>query len=113
MITPDLLSWLQSYYASCCNGDWEHGEGIRIETLDNPGWFVKMSLRDTNLAAIDFERVEVENSDQDWYHCWKEDEIFTGAGGLYNLTSILTIFREWVTANEVRCLEASLLPDLC
>ena len=29
---------LQKWYKSQCNGDWEHSFGIKIETLDNPGW---------------------------------------------------------------------------
>jgi hypothetical protein len=26
------------WYTKQCNGDWEHSYGIRIDTIDNPGW---------------------------------------------------------------------------
>ena len=32
------LSALENWYAGQCNGVWEHGCGVRIDTLDNPGW---------------------------------------------------------------------------
>ncbi len=35
------LSRLQRWYSAQCDGDWEHGLGVRIETLDNPGWMVQ------------------------------------------------------------------------
>lgn len=96
MSTNDLLQWVQQYYASCCNGDWEHGEGVSIETLDNPGWYVRINLQDTTLARQAFERIEIEHDEQNWYFCWIEDCKFHGAGGVYNLITILTIFRDWV-----------------
>ncbi|WP_203237204.1 Imm53 family immunity protein [Streptomyces gilvosporeus] len=36
----DPLSSLTAWYTSQCDGGWEHEYGIRIETLDNPGWSV-------------------------------------------------------------------------
>jgi hypothetical protein len=33
-VKPSLL---EAWYASRCDGEWEHGYGISIETLDNPG----------------------------------------------------------------------------
>jgi len=32
------LKWLQQWYSEHCDGAWEHGFGITIETIDNPGW---------------------------------------------------------------------------
>ena len=94
----DLLQWLQRFYAKLCDGDWEHGKGIRISTIDNPGWRIRIPLRDTYLETRSFERLEVEHSDADWYHCWRDDTFFQGAGGALNLVSLLTIFRAWVEA---------------
>ncbi|GHB54781.1 hypothetical protein GCM10010331_48120 [Streptomyces xanthochromogenes] len=34
----NVLDRLQSWYSAQCNGDWEHEWGIKIDTLDNPGW---------------------------------------------------------------------------
>ena len=37
------LSYLTAWFARQCDGDWEHDLGIRIETLDNPGWAVDIA----------------------------------------------------------------------
>ncbi|MGP3934424.1 Imm53 family immunity protein [Nonomuraea sp. KM88] len=55
MIT-DALVFLQSWYASCSNDGWEHGYGITIDTLDNPGWRLKIDLVDTPLAGVSLDR---------------------------------------------------------
>ena len=45
----DLLLRLQQWYASQCNGDWEHQFGVRVDTLDNSGWPVRIDLVGTLL----------------------------------------------------------------
>jgi len=30
------------WYEGHCDGDWEHGFGPEIETIDNPGWRLKI-----------------------------------------------------------------------
>ena len=30
------------WYLSQCNGDWEHAYGVKIDTLDNPGWTLEV-----------------------------------------------------------------------
>ena len=44
------LRKLQSWYQAQCDEDWEHGEGITIETLDNPGWSLEIALALLTLA---------------------------------------------------------------
>ncbi len=101
MTVPNtLLRWLQTFYAERCDGEWEHGEGISIHTIDNPGWSVKIPLRDTYLETRQFTRIEVEESETDWYHCWRDAAFFQGAGGPHNLESLLTVFRTWAETNE-------------
>jgi hypothetical protein len=46
-VTP--LRALQEWYESACDGDWEHSFGIRIETIDNPGWILTVDLERTSL----------------------------------------------------------------
>ena len=36
------LEWLFKWFYEQCDGDWEHGKGIRIGTLSNPGWFINI-----------------------------------------------------------------------
>jgi hypothetical protein len=43
----DALYLLQRWYVAQCNGEWEHSYGIEIGTLDNPGWSLRVDLKDT------------------------------------------------------------------
>ena len=90
------LEWLEQYYLECCNGDWEHSWGIRIDTIDNPGWCVKISLRDTTLETVYFEEMSLERTELDWIMCRVKDENFEGHGGTGNLREIIQVFRDWV-----------------
>lgn len=67
---PGLLMWLQGWYTAHCDGDWEHDEGIRIGTLDNPGWSLRIRLTDTAWETKPFERVKVERDEHDWVNAW-------------------------------------------
>jgi hypothetical protein len=42
MMDNSLIKWIQQWYVSQCDGDWEHECGIKITTLDNPGWDIKI-----------------------------------------------------------------------
>ncbi|HEV7734585.1 MAG TPA: immunity 53 family protein [Candidatus Binatia bacterium] len=92
----DELQWLQRWYAAQCNGDWEHQHGVRIDTLDNPGWSVAVQLEDTAIADLSFERVAIERAPNDWMHCWVENQTFEGRCGPQNLGDMLGVFRSWV-----------------
>ncbi len=32
---PGAFTWVQAWYATQCNGEWEESYGTKIETLDN------------------------------------------------------------------------------
>lgn len=98
----DNLEWLTHWYAAQCDGVWEHGHVVKIATLDNPGWSVKIDLSDTSLEGQAFEaqsyNLEAPDGDptQRWYHCKVTDGRFEGAGGVPDLGSIIGVFRDWV-----------------
>lgn len=94
-VAPGALTWLQAWYAQLCDGDWEHAEGIRVETLDNPGWRVRISLRDTPLESNSKPRSEVYRSKYDWCTTWVEDATFHAACGPLNLGEAIHDFRSW------------------
>jgi Immunity protein 53 len=50
----ELIIWLQKWYQSQCNGDWEHSYGITIQTLDNPGWSLFVNLDGTMMEERSF-----------------------------------------------------------
>lgn len=66
----DALSRLVKWYEAQCDDDWEHQYGVRIDTLDNPGWSVRVDLQKTSLINRRFTDVEIERTDCDWVWCW-------------------------------------------
>lgn len=91
----DALREINQWFQSNCNGDWEHGYGIKIETTDNPGWMVRIYLYDTELEDKPFEKIAIENGDNDWMVCKVEDYFFFGMGDVNKLETILKTFCEW------------------
>ena len=61
----DELQQLQKWYSSQCNQDWEHSFGVKIDTLDNPGWTLEIDFRETNLAERAFAAFSRGNSEDD------------------------------------------------
>ena len=96
----DILNWLQEWYKSNCDGDWEHVFGIKIDTLDNPGFTVCINLEGTNLEGKDFKKMAIDNGDDDWLFCWVENVVFNGVGDPNKLGKILEIFRDWADMQE-------------
>lgn len=96
----DNIKWLGSWIAENCDDDWEHCYGIRIHTLDNPGWSIEIDISYTSVDNLLLERIFIEREEEDWIHCRVENNVFKGSGGLYNLNEIIDIFRGWVEDNE-------------
>lgn len=91
-----ILKWLENWYKSNCDGDWEHCyKNVIIETLDNPGWLVDVNLIETTLEDKMFERIQIDNGDNDWMTCLIQDGKFKGRGDPDKLESIIEIFKEW------------------
>ena len=89
--------WLLSWYQTHCNGDWEHGSGILIGTIDNPGWSLSINLEDTEIENKKFRKLEIERSESNWLVCFIRDNKFEGRCGACNLPEVLKIFRNWAT----------------
>ncbi len=86
---------LQRWYHDQCDDDWEHQHGIVIDSLDNPGWWIKIDLTETLLEFKSFERVETDRTAIDWCHCWVEGKKFQAAGGPHNLCEMIQAFLDW------------------
>jgi hypothetical protein len=94
----NTLKKLEEWYDSHCDGDWEHGERIRVTTLDNPGWGIDINLDDTELKAKPFQPIEVERDERDWLHCHIKNGRFLIRGGPRNLEEGILIFVDWTTS---------------
>jgi Immunity protein 53 len=93
--TTNALSRLQDWYVAHCDGDWEHTYGVKITTLDNPGWQLIIDLEETELANKLFGAIERERDERDWVHCRVRESKFEGAGGPRNLLELIAVFLEW------------------
>jgi hypothetical protein len=92
---PNELERLQEWFASHCDGDWEHGNGVRLTTLDNPGWALDIQLDGTELENAPFQTVRRERSESDWVHCSIEGHVFCARGGTANLSELVRTFLDW------------------
>ena len=90
------LERLQEWYAANCDGEWEHSYGIKIETLDNPGWRIEVDLAGTTDEVRDFLEIRREGDDGSWVVCWKEDARLQAACGPKDLTEVLGLLADWL-----------------
>lgn len=94
-----MINWLQDWFSTHCDGDWEHERGIKIETVDNPGWNIEIDFNDTgiNRKNLDWELFEV--SEKNWFGFRIEENVFYASGDPSKFNIILEIFRE-IIENE-------------
>ncbi|ADE53898.1 immunity 53 family protein [Coraliomargarita akajimensis] len=86
---------LSEWYLKQCDGDWEHSFGVKIDTLDNPGWSVSIDLKETDLESLIFETIDIERDAANWVFCKVEECRFQGACGPQNIDELLAIFIAW------------------
>jgi hypothetical protein len=91
----DVLARIERWYARQCDGSWEHQFGIRIESLDNPGWEVLIDVGATRVGGPAFVERDVDRGDDDWLRCCVRNGKFEGRGGVGNLQELLLAFVEW------------------
>ena len=89
-MTP--LQYIQRWYTDHCDGDWEHTFGVSIQTLDNPGWLLKIDI-DCDQPLPPSEN----RSETDWVDYRYKNGQFIAAGGPHNLDEMLETFMNWVS----------------
>ena len=100
------FSSLVAWYRTHCDGDWEHTHGIRLETLDNPGWQLTVDLVRTNLQGRCMEDV-VEGCNPDghpvslrWINCVVRENRFRGACDPTQLQRLFTAFERFSSLKD-------------
>jgi len=91
----NALQELQRWYQSQCNGEWEHTYGVKIDTLDNPGWTLTIDLVGTDLNNRPFSKIERLSDDENWVVCEVRDSRFEGRGGPLMLEELVGVFLAW------------------
>ena len=87
-----VQDWVCDNYTSLAKRD----KAFIIDNIDNPGWSIKIDLIETKYEYKKFERLTMERTELDWYHCFIEKGKFKGFGGPKNLFEILSVFRDWI-----------------
>jgi len=93
----NAVQFIQTWYQAQCNGVWEHGNGITIETLATPGWQVTIDLAETVLEDRSMREFVVRRSERDWIVCKVEHGQFRGEGDPNKLAAILHIFETFAS----------------
>lgn len=91
-----MINWLQQWFKSMCNEDWEHGQGIKIETLDNPGWSIEIDLNGTSIELKNFDWMLYEHSENNWIGFKVHDNVFISSGDALKLNLIIIVFKDLV-----------------
>lgn len=94
-ISNNLLHFLEEWYESQCDEDWEHEFGIAIDTLDNPGWTLAIDLAGTECENQPFNEINWEKDENNWVQCNVVNNQFLGSGGPRNLQNLIQIFFDW------------------
>ena len=95
VMSKNLLNFLEEWYESQCDGDWEHEFGVTIETLDNPGWSLTIDLVGTECEGQPFDEIDWEKNENNWIQCNIINNQFKGSGGPKNLQDLIQIFIDW------------------
>jgi len=95
-----IINWLENWYESNCDGDWEHLFGVSIDTLDNPGWSIILNIAETQYEDVAFVDVSIDRTEHDWVRCRKIDGNIDCAGGPRNLEEMLEIIKKWMDDNK-------------
>jgi len=89
------ITRLQRWYIAHCNGIWEHSYGVKIGTIDNPGWKLDIDVAETELASRPFLEVKRDWEVETWISCKVRNEVYLARGGPGMLDEMIRIFLNW------------------
>lgn len=92
----DPIVAISSWYSEHCNGDWEHECGVRISTLDNPGWYIEIDIHGTELEGRRSGRSTISETSDSWLQYWSDGKTFCVACGPKALKSGLAYVAEFL-----------------
>jgi hypothetical protein len=93
------IEWLMEWYQAQCDGDWEHQNGVKIGTIDNPGWSLDIDLVGTPYADNSDSQTMLERSDSDWTFVEVKNGKFRARGGSGNLAELISKFAQYIALN--------------
>jgi hypothetical protein len=116
MVSPDDIEWLARWYAEQCDGEREHDRGVRIATIDNPGWSVEIHVVGTAVEHQAFIGEELQDESCSWSEreeppawwqdvsTWHQIRLQDGKWQAYGspdqLPALIARFRRWVESGK-------------
>lgn len=97
---------LNAWYRSQCNDEWEHQHGVRLETLDNPGWLLIVDLIHTDLQGRPMDEIvegctsSGEPVSPRWIHFTVKDNQFRGACDPTQVERLFWVFDQFRMAKK-------------
>ena len=85
----------EKWFTARCDGEWEQHYGVRIDSLDNPGWTLEIDLEGTPAQSRCLARTMIQRGENDWIHYWVERKRFQARVGIGNLDEAIRIFVDW------------------
>lgn len=96
-----MIQWLQDWYSSHCDGEWEHENVIKIQSLDNPGWLLEIEVFNL-LSKVAVKKWNLfELSEENWLGYDVENNKFTASGDPTKLEALIHIFKMLVEKGQV------------
>lgn len=89
-----LLFWLEEFYLSCCDEDWEFSFGYNIITVKG-GWLVTLSVEELYYEDTPFEKVTIEE-EGGVVECYKLDSQFIIRAHPCGLITGIKVFKDWI-----------------
>jgi hypothetical protein len=77
------------------DGDWEHRYGLRIESLDNPGWLIRIDLVGTALENQGFEPIAYDDGQGTWHDMHIKEGVWQAACDPAGLERAIKTFLGW------------------
>lgn len=92
----DILKEIEKWYASQCDGVWEHSYGLEIVNIDNPGWRIKV----TGASERSVLEEKINRSEYNWMKINADSTKFIGYGGPENLEELIRRAVDWLQKQD-------------
>jgi hypothetical protein len=91
-----MINWLQNWVFQNCDGKWGKINRIFLRNIDNPGWLLTLQLANSRYENKHVPKMKIDRTENDWCHCFIDDEKFVDTGGPCNLNEMLNYFKDFV-----------------
>jgi len=99
-LVHDCFGFLASWYSARCDGEWEHEFGVRLETIDNPGWNLQVDLVGTEMEGRVVDQVTQIPEGGGWVIIASDGSVFEASCDPMSLRLVVHEFEKFV--REVR-----------